>query len=234
VRLSFIFRLFLDLAAACLLLAALAYDWLGNISHEVIGAGMFLLLISHNVFNRRWYNVLSKGWREPRVMFSKGITITLLLVMTALLITSVMISRTLFSFLPLPNSFFLRQVHALLGYLVLFIAAFHIGLRWSIVMRFVRNAIGLDADSRIRTYGLRGMALVVAAYGAYSLTIVDVGSKLMMEMSFGIWDFETAAAAFLVHVSSIVGLGAFISHYAMKTLNSAKRKTRSTKVKRGA
>lgn len=49
----FVIRLLLDFTAAGLLLAALAYWWLDNTSHELIGTGMFILLLSHNVFNRR-------------------------------------------------------------------------------------------------------------------------------------------------------------------------------------
>ena len=42
----FLFRLALDFLAVSLLLAAYAYNWLGNAAHEVIGTAMFALLIS--------------------------------------------------------------------------------------------------------------------------------------------------------------------------------------------
>lgn len=43
----FLFRLGLDFLAVSLLLAAYAYNWLGNAAHEVVGTAMFALLIGH-------------------------------------------------------------------------------------------------------------------------------------------------------------------------------------------
>ena len=51
----FLSRLWLDGLTAGLLLLGFAYWWLGNVVHEVAGTAMFLLLIAHNVFNRRWW-----------------------------------------------------------------------------------------------------------------------------------------------------------------------------------
>ena len=56
----FLLRLAFDLTAASLLLIGLAYWWLGNIAHEVAGTAMFVLLIVHNVFNRRWYGTVPR------------------------------------------------------------------------------------------------------------------------------------------------------------------------------
>ena len=42
----FLFRLFLDLAAVSLLLAAMGYYWSGNALHEIMGTAMFLLLVA--------------------------------------------------------------------------------------------------------------------------------------------------------------------------------------------
>ena len=68
----FLFRLALDFLAVSLLLAAYAYNWLGNAAHEVIGTVMFALLIAHNIFNRRWYGTITKRRREARSSISKA------------------------------------------------------------------------------------------------------------------------------------------------------------------
>ncbi|HBO7581055.1 hypothetical protein [Pseudomonas aeruginosa] len=62
----FLLRLVLDCIAAGLLLFAFAYFWQGNVSHEVAGASMFLLLVVHNVFHRRWFATLGGGPRARR------------------------------------------------------------------------------------------------------------------------------------------------------------------------
>jgi hypothetical protein len=147
VRPLFLFRLFLDFMAACLLLAALAYDWLGNTAHEVIGTVMFLLLIAHGIFNRRWYGTIAKGWREPRRAVAKTITLSLLMTMLVLVVTSVIISQAVFSFLPLTSTPASRQIHTSVAYLVLLSVGTHLGLHWSKIMGIVRRWFGVTATA---------------------------------------------------------------------------------------
>ena len=132
----FLFRLFLDFLAVGLLLAALAYDWLGNAAHEVIGTVLFLLLIAHGIFNRRWYGTIAKGWREPRRAVAKTITLSLLMTMLALVVTSVIISQAVFSFLPLTSTPTSRQIHTLVAYLVLLAVGAHLGLHGPMIMGY--------------------------------------------------------------------------------------------------
>jgi Domain of unknown function (DUF4405) len=155
VRPLFLFRLFLDFLAVGLLLAALAYDWLGNAAHEVIGTVLFLLLIAHGIFNRRWYGTIAKGWREPRRAGAKTITLFLLMTMLALVVTSVIISQAVFSFLPLTSTPTSRQIHTMVAYLVLLSVGTHLGLHWSMIMGNVRIWSGVTGNSKLRTCVLR-------------------------------------------------------------------------------
>ena len=83
----FLLRLVLDCIAAGLLLFAFAYSWQGNSAHELAGIGMFLLLVVHNVFHRRWFSTFAKP-REPRGKFNLALTFVLLVGMLALLGTA--------------------------------------------------------------------------------------------------------------------------------------------------
>lgn len=221
-----LFRLVLDLLAVNLLLTAFAYDWFGNTAHEIIGTCMFALLISHNVFNRRWYSAVAKGWREPRIVFSRTITFSLLVTMLGLLVTSVITSQTVFSFLPVQSSFTARQLHMLIAYLVLFIAALHLGLQWSMIMRVMRQVLRVTTNTQIETLALRGLAMVIAIYGVHSLFVVDIQSKLLMKITFSFWDFEAAAVEFILRHVAIFGLCAIIAHYSLQLLDLHKQHRR--------
>jgi hypothetical protein len=175
----FLFRLVLDLLAVGLPLTAFAYDLIGNAAHEIVGTCMFALLMSHNAFNRRWYGTLRNGWREPRSIFIITIALSLLVTMLGLFVTSVIVSQTVFSFSPIRSSFTVRQIHALLAYLVLFIAALHVGLQWSMIMRVVRQALRMTTDTRIQILALRGVAVLIAVYGVHNLFVIDIRSKLL-------------------------------------------------------
>ncbi|KJF70194.1 DUF4405 domain-containing protein [Agrobacterium arsenijevicii] len=222
----FLFRLILDLLAVSLMLAAFAYNWFGNAAHEIIGTLMFVLLISHNVFNRRWYGVVAKGWREPRSIFSKSITLCLLVMMVGLLITSVIISQTVFDFLSLRSTFTVRQVHALIAYLILLIVALHVGLQWSMIMQVIAQVVRVNTNTRILSLALRSLALLIAIYGVHSLFVIEIGPKLRMETTFGFWDFEAAAFEFILRHAAVIAFCAMIAHYGLKLLNRYKRDRR--------
>ena len=152
---TFLLRLAFDLVAAGLLLVGFAYYWLGNTAHELVGTGMFLLLIVHNVFNRRWYRNAPREGRHARGLFNVAMTTLLLLAMLALLVTSLMISNTLFRFLSLEGGFTARQIHTFAAYWALVLVAIHLGLRWPMLMGWARNLFAITGSSRVRTIVLR-------------------------------------------------------------------------------
>lgn len=217
-------RLLLNAVAGSLLLAALAYDWLGNLAHELIGTTMFGLLIAHNTFNRRWYgSAARKGGRDSRGWLNIANVATLLVAMLTLLVTSIIISRTLFSFLPIDSSFGARQLHAQAAYWALVIVAVHLGLRWSMIMASMRTWLRLSAPNAGRTWILRIVAFGIAIYGIHSWMVMGTGSRLMAQMAMNFWNFEEAAMRFFLHQSAIAGLLICMSHYATACLYRLKQ-----------
>lgn len=208
-------RLGLDSVAAGLLLAALAYNWLGNLAHEIAGTGLFLLLISHNLFNRRWYGAIAKGRHDGRRLITRGINLSLLASMLALLITSVIISQDLFSALPLTSTVGLRQIHTMAACLALLIVSVHLGLHWTMIMGVARTWAGITSESKGRSLALRTLALLGSLYGLFSLAAADVREKLLMQMSFDLGALQVSTTAFLLQHAAIVWLGACLGHYGV-------------------
>jgi Domain of unknown function (DUF4405) len=213
----------LDFTAAGLLLAALAYWWLDNTAHELIGTSMFLLVIVHNVFNRWWYGTITRGRRAPRGLITTVLNLSLLTVMLVLLITSLMISRDMFGFLSLGGGFTVREIHKLASYWALVIMSIHLGLHWSMVMGVLRGAIGTTKTSAVRTTALRVIAVAIATHGVHSSFEMTIGSKLVLHPTLDMWDFEASTLGFFVHYASIVGLYVFFAHYTMTWLQWRRR-----------
>ncbi|RYE88656.1 MAG: DUF4405 domain-containing protein [Hyphomicrobiales bacterium] len=225
----FLSRLWLDGLTAGLLLLGFAYWWLGNVVHEVAGTAMFLLLIAHNVFNRRWWGGIPKTRREPRSLFNVGVTFALLGAMLALLVTSVLISNALSPFLPPWGGFTVRQIHTLAAYWVLIIVAVHLGLRWPMLMGVARNLFGIRTPSVLRTLALRFVALGIALHGVWSCTILGLGGKLSMQMTLDWWNFEESVAGFFAHCAAIAGLVMVVTYYGLKLVQRARPSTSRTK-----
>lgn len=224
IKKSFLLRLVLDGIAAGLLLVGIAYYWLGNAAHELIGTGMFLLVLAHNVFNRRWWGNVKKTPREARGWVDVALTLSLLGGMLALVLSSVLISQTVFSFLQLDSGFTVRQIHTFAAHWVVILVAMHLGMRWKRVMHAARSAFKLAEGSMVRTVTLRMLAAAIAGYGLQSSFVMGVGSKLAMQMSLEWWDFEASKAGFFVHWISIVGLYVFLTHYTLVWMQTRQRR----------
>jgi hypothetical protein len=218
----FLLRLAFDVIAAGLLLIGLSYWWLGNTVHEIVGTAMFLLVIVHNVFNRRWYGTISRGRREARGQINIVITALLLVAMLALLVTSVLISNTLSGIMSPYGSFTARQIHTLAAYWVLVILAVHLGLRWPMIMDITRNLFGISKSSVVRSFALRAIAIVIAVHGVWSSFELGLGTKLTMQVTLDWWNFEESVAGFFIHCIAIAGLYMFLTYYAMKWLHMRK------------
>ncbi len=219
----FLSRLWLDALAAGLLLVGFAYWWLGNLVHEVAGTAMFVLLIAHNFFNRRWYGGIPATRREPRSVFNLGVTFVLLAAMLALLVTSVLISNVLSTFLPAWGGFTVRQIHTLAAYWVLVVVAVHLGLRWPMLMGVARNLFGIRKPSALRTFVLRAIAFGIALQGIWSGTVLGLGGKLTMRMTLDWWNFEESVAGFFVHCAAFAGLVIVVTYTGLKLIESGNR-----------
>jgi hypothetical protein len=222
----FLLRLTFDFTAAGLLLIGLAYWWLGNTVHELVGTGMFLLLMVHNVFNRRWYGTVPNARREARGLVNIGLTVLLLMAMVTLLVTSVLISETLSGLMPPYGGLTARQMHILSAYWALVIVSIHLGLRWPMIMGVARKLFGISNPSAARTVALRACAIILALHGVWSSFALGIGTKLAMQMTLDWWNFEDSVAGFFVHCIAIAGLYIFVTYYAMKALQRGKGRRR--------
>jgi len=220
----FLSRLVFDAVAAGLLLFGFSYWWLGNVAHELAGTAMFLLLIAHNVFNRRWYGTISRSRRDPRGLFNIAVTFALATAMLALFVTSVLISNALSGVMSAFGGFTVRQIHTLAAYWTLVIVGVHLGLRWPMLMGVARNLLGITHPSPTRTLVLRVVAAAIAALGVWSSFRLGLGGKLSMQMTLDWWNFEESVAGFFAHCIAIVALCISLAYYAMKGLQKSRRK----------
>ncbi|WP_113131859.1 DUF4405 domain-containing protein [Hyphomicrobiales bacterium] len=220
----FLMRLGLDFLAVGLFVVAMAYWWMDNRSHELIGTSMFALLLFHNVFNRRWYGGIARTRRQARPLVTVGLNLTLLVTMLTLLTTSILISQSLFGFFAVggPSA---RDAHILAAYWALIIVSIHLGLHWSIVMNVVRSLLGLHRNHLGRTAVLRLASCGIAACGVYSSLELDIGSRLLLIPTMQFWDFNEGAAGFFLRIASIAGLYVAAGYYGISAIQAPRRRS---------
>ncbi len=211
-------RLLLAFVAASLLLVSLAYYLTDNLAHEVIGSTMFALVIVHNLLHRRWYAAIPRTARHPRARLNLVVTLVLLAAMLTLLVTSVLISNTLFAFLSLELNFTTRQLHVFAAYLVVIVVGIHLGFRWPTILNAVRHRLKLTARAAWSILGVRLVALATALQGIDSSFELAIGTKLMLEPSMDWWDFEASVAGFFLHIVAVMSLYATVTYYGLAWL----------------
>lgn len=211
-------RLLLDFTAVGLFVAALAYWWLDNLSHEVIGTIFFALLIAHNVFNRRWYGAVKRGRYDPPRSLNTVVIAGMAISMLILLATSILISQDLFAALALDRSFALRAAHMFVAYWALVFLAVHLGTRWPVVMNVTWQALGIKGTNPLGIWALRAITAVIAVKGVLATLEMGLGTKLRLQYALDMWDFNESTLGFFVNYLSIIGLYAALTHYGLSLL----------------
>jgi hypothetical protein len=212
---TFRVRLLLDFLSIGLIVACLAYWWLDNLSHELFGTALFLLVIIHNVFNRRWYGGVARGRRDFARWFNIATIFSVAMLMLLMLVTSLLISRDLFAFMSLDGAFAVSEIHMFAGYWLLFVIAVHLGTRWTVVMNVARGLFGISAPNAVRLWVLRVITVGIALWGIRSFSEMALGSKLMLSYSLDMWDFNESTIQFFLNYGSIVSLIAAVTHYGL-------------------
>lgn len=225
-------RLLLPGAMATFLLLSLAYWWLENVPHEIFGTALFALLGWHIAVNRLWFKNLFKGRYDARRIVAVALHLALIVNMLILLVTSIVISKSLFSALPIPDSILLREVHWFSAYWVMMIVGIHLGLHWVRVMALSRSILGLSPDNAGRTIALRLVVVLLAAFGVWSFSVLGVWTKLTFTYSLDVWNFKTSVTPFFGHWAGVVALPAIVTHYGM-TLWRNRKRNRPTSHTRG-
>uniref|UniRef100_UPI003100B02B DUF4405 domain-containing protein n=1 Tax=Neorhizobium sp. EC2-8 TaxID=3129230 RepID=UPI003100B02B len=215
-------RLALPAAMACLLMLALAYWWLDNLPHEMFGTAMFALLIRHFVANRAWFRNLGRGRLDARRIAVLLLHMVLTVNMIVLLVTSLMISRTVLAFLPFPDIPYLREVHWFSAYWVVVIVGLHVGMHWRRLVALVATTLGLGLSRRAEI-ALRVLAALIVVYGAWSFVILGVWTKLTFTYSLEFWDFTSSVSPFFAHWAGVIALFAFVGHFGALALTRPAR-----------
>ncbi|MEH7120988.1 hypothetical protein V7128_26800 [Neobacillus vireti] len=118
-----------------------------------------------------------------------------------------------------------RKLQIAINLLFLVTMAVHVGFSWFMIINSVRRKTGISGTSRIRTIGLRILAVLIVAYGVHASFKREMGSKLFIYNPFGNWFKDHSTVVFLIDYLSIMGIYICGTHYALKFIQ--KQETRA-------
>lgn len=219
-----------DVLMTLAILFLMGYQFWGEQAHEWVGAGIFLLFILHHVLNRQWYKTLSHGKYTPFRIFQTLVNILVLVSMLALMYSSIVMSRYVFSFLPISGGMSIaRRLHILGSYWGFLLMALHLGLHWNVLINFVLKRFPAKQPSGIYSLLFFLLGLVVSSFGLVALIKRDFSSYLLLKNEFVFLDYSEPILGFYFDYVALMGLCIFVSYYLSKLFRKIGRRKSGSK-----
>ena len=172
-----------------------------EIIHEILGVVLFVLWTVHIALNRRWYGAIFKGKYNPYRIMQTVINCCILLCTIFLMISGIILSNQLFTFLNIQSGLgFARIAHLLSSHWYYLFMSLHIGLHMG---RLLQN-VAAKILPRI-------LLVLVCAYGLYAFIARGVWKYLILKQQFFFFDVERGYVLFAMDYISIIILFAVVS-----------------------
>jgi len=182
----------------------------GNIIHEIIGLAIILLLGSHTFLNIHWCGSFFQQKNRVQRAFNTIIILLLLVSYSSLILSSLMISKSLFSFLEFKSTLILRQIHTTSAYWFVIFCFIHLGVHWQrfrILFRKIFFRV-MNLNFMLPHQLITIFSLLVVFYAGWVFIHRDIISKLFMTFAFEFWDYEQAGwkvfLDYIILMSSLV------------------------------
>ncbi|MBP3234587.1 MAG: DUF4405 domain-containing protein [Eubacterium sp.] len=212
-----------DICMTVLLLFLMAYQVTGEALHEWIGIGMTVLVIIHQILNRKWYGTLFKGKYNPYRIATTIVNIALLLSFALTAFCGMSMSGHAVPFLyGMTKVSFARRMHLSMSHWAFVLMGLHLGMH--IPVMFAR----LHLTDKLKTV-ISAVLCVVAGIGLFLFIRNGMPDYLFFRVPFAFLDYEKAGI--LVFFENIIMLSfwAFIGAGASVLCRNSQMKTEDKK-----
>lgn len=211
-------RIAVDSGMVLLLPLLMAYSLVGETAHEYLGIGMFLLFIAHHILNIAWWKHIFRGKYTSLRVLGTVVNLALAIIMLALPVSGMILSRHVFRFLHFGGASTARTVHLLASYWGLVLMSFHAGMHGNVMMGMFRKVANTQRSSKIGIWILRMIAVLLAICGIHAFVKNGIGSYLFLRTQFVFVDFSQSVIQSLLEYCVIILLFIVVGYYAVKAL----------------
>lgn len=209
------------------LLALMAYEWIGQAAHEWIGIGMFALFVLHHILNGKWSRHLFRGKYTAFRIIQTLLVLLVLLCMIGSMVSGIILSRYALSFLPISGGqTFARNLHMLSAYWGFILMSLHLGLHWNIMLGMVKPLV--KKPSFVRTWTVRICGAAIAGYGIYAMIKRGIPDYLVLKNQFVFFDYEEPLVLFFLDYIAVMGSFVWGGHYLSKIVRQIPKRKQAT------
>ena len=196
-------RMFIDITMTILSIILMGGNYLfpADIVHEILGMGLFVLWGVHIALNRLWYSAIFRGKYNPYRVMQTVINCCILICTIFLMISGIILSNQLFTFLNIQSGLgFARIAHLLSSHWYYLFMSLHIGLHMG---RLFQN-VAAKILPRI-------LLVLTSFYGLYAFIDRRVWKYIVLKQQFFFFDLERGYIFFAMDYISIIILFAVVS-----------------------
>ncbi len=213
-------KIFVDAAMTAVLLLLMAYSLVGESEHEWLGVGIFALFIFHHILNVRWSKALFKGKYTPYRTAQTAAVLLVLLTMLGSMISGVLLSRTIFTFLGgRPWQAQAQTLHMLCAYWGFVFLSLHLGLHWNNITNMAGRLF--KKHSPVRKWTIRIIGWLIAAYGICAFFKRNFAGYMFLQIHFVFFDLEEPLVLYLSDYFAVMGMFVCAGHYTALLLRKA-------------
>ena len=169
-----------------------------NLIHEILGTILFILFIVHHILNYRYYKTTFKGKYNFKRVFLLIIDLLLLIAMIGMMISGVIISSDVFTFLNIQTTIFGRKLHMISTSWAFVIMSIHLGLHLGVFI----NKLNKKMKNSVLEYVYYLILILIVIYGVYSFKKLNFISDMFLLNAFKFYDFNESPIIFYLHVIS--------------------------------
>ena len=208
----------IDVCMTILLLCLMAYQVIGEQAHEWIGMGMTLLVIIHQVLNRRWYAAIFKGKYNAYRILTTVINVLLLIFFALTAFCGMSMSGYAVPFLyGMAKVSFARRMHLSMSHWAFVLMGLHLGLHVPAMTAKWRMA------DKVK-WVLSAMTCLIAGIGLFLFLKNGMTDYLFFRVPFTFLDYEEAGSLVILENILMLLFWAFIGTQAAMLCQNLQRK----------
>lgn len=189
-------RLIVDVVMYIFFIILMGHHITENLVHEILGTGIIVLFLIHNLLNIKFYKVIFKGKYNLKRVFLTLIDILLLFCMIGIIVSSIIISNDVFTFLNIHTTSFGLKLHMLSTSWGFILMSIHLGLHLNSLI----NKINKKMKSSTFEYIYYLVFILILIYGIFSFIKLNFISDMFLLNPFKVYDFDESPLIFYLHV----------------------------------
>ena len=211
-------KIIIDILMFVCLITLMGYHITDNLIHEILGTTIFGLFMIHNCLNFKWYMTLFKGKHDFKRNFHIVINLLLLVFMILTIVSGVMMSKSLYTFVNFHKAALARKMHLVSNSWTLVLVSIHLGLHLTPITIKLNNKIK-KSDFEYGFYILLGVFMIAGLYFFITQGMIKDMLGITMFKNFN-YD-ENAVVFYLKYLCMALSI-AFITNIVQNKLTSVK------------